>query len=177
MEKPNTKFFLDKKNNNVYKLTNDSSTLLKLSPWEIGEDRRVFNFEKKEKKFVSIPFHKAMELINEQFANYERTWEFNGKRYKILNSSEKGATYLDGIGQYIKEVYHRIYENGYVSVSVLQYYLCWFRGKLYWMDSDWKYYPQVQLYKFEDINKMPSWDDFAQWTNVKNCKVIYEDNA
>lgn len=49
MEKPNTKFFLDK-NNNVYKLTNDSSTLLKLSPWEIGEDRRVFNFEKKRKE-------------------------------------------------------------------------------------------------------------------------------
>ena len=45
------------------------------------------------------------------------------------------------------------------------------------MESDWEHYPQVQLYKFEDINKMPSWDDFAQWTNVKNCKVIYEDNA
>lgn len=79
MEKLNTKFFLDKKNN-VYKLTNDSSTLLKLSPWEIGEDRRIFDFEKKRKKFISIPFRKAMELINEQFANYERTWEFNGKK-------------------------------------------------------------------------------------------------
>lgn len=97
------------------------------------------------------------------------------KKYKILNSSEKGATYLDGKGQYIKEVHHRIYENGYVSVSVLQYYLCWFRGKLYWIDYDYSHYPRVRLYKFEAINKMPSWDDFAQWTNVKNCKVIYED--
>lgn len=79
MKKTNTKFFLDK-NNNVYKLTNDETTLLKLSPWEIGEDRIVFNFEKKEKKF-------------------------------------------------------------------------------------------------EDINKMPSIYDFAQWTNVKKCKVIYEDST
>lgn len=169
-----SKFYIDKKGI-VYKTTKDPSILLKMSPWEIGEDRRLFTSENK--KITQIPSNKAMQLINEQFANYERTWEFNGKKYKILNSSEKGATYLDGRGQYIKEVYHRIYENGYVSVSVLQYYLCWFRGKLYWLSCDWGHYPQVQLYKFEDINKMPSWDDFAQWTNVKNCKVIYEDNA
>lgn len=169
-----SKFYINKKGI-VYKTTKDPSILLKMSPWEIGEDRRLFTSE--DKKITQIPSNKAMQLINEQFANYERTWEFNGKKYKILNSSEKGATYLDGRGQYIKEVHHRIYENGYISVCELQYYLCWFRGKLYWLESDWEHYPQVQLYKFEDINKMPSWDDFAQWTNVKNCKVIYEDNA
>lgn len=174
MKKTNTKFFLDK-NNNVYKLTNDETTLLKLSPSEIGEDRRLFTSENK--KITQIPYNKAMQLIDEQFANYERKWEFNGKKYKILKNSEKGATYLDGRGHSIKEVYHRIYENGYIGVSELQYYLCWFRGKLYWLDCDWWHYPQVKLYNFEDINKMPSIYDFAQWANLKNCKVIYDDST
>ena len=50
-----------------------------------------------------------------------------------------------------------------------------FHGKLCWVQHS-QYYPQMEIYKFTNLETEPSYTDFIQWTNVKNLKNIYWKN-
>ena len=175
MNSPKSNFFIDN-NNVIYKTTKNSTHLLKVSPWEQGEDRRLFPYEVSDSKLKKISFSSAMKLLNKQFADYENEWTYKGKKYKILKSTFPESTFKDGRS----EPY--LFPNFYTDSAGVRrghydkFYLTWFRGKLYWI-CGFAYYPQVMLYHFKDIDTRPTYNDFAQWTNVKNCKIIYDEKT
>lgn len=164
------KFYI--KDNIVYKeiTSHEIPYLLKMSPWQIGEDRRVFDFNIKDYK--SIKENKAKELINKQWDEDEREWVFDGNTYKVYNSLQNDFKTTYDNPRNIKE---HFFTNtiGRIGFPV-RYYICMFQGKLHWMLSN-SYYPQVQLYKFINIDTKPT--TFAQWASAKHCKIVYKNNT
>lgn len=165
MKNHQVKFFIDKKYN-VYKTTSNPSMLLKLSPWESGEDRRLFSFEQNFHKFNSINANKALELINYQFDNCCTEWIYNGELYVAFESSNDNNTTLE---KFLPPI-HDFHDRGNFA-----YYLCHHNGKIFWALRSGHYYPRIPLYKFTDINQEPNlMTEFIKWTNVKHCKVIFK---
>lgn len=170
----NTKYIISG-NNEVYKVIPDEDYVLKVSPWNIGEDRRLSKYEIGD-DFKSVNFNKAREIINDQWDRDEREWDFDGHTYKVYNSKEKDYKttfeYPSDIQPYEFE-YSYTDTEGNSRMYMHRYYLCMFQGKIYWLQLS-QYNPQVQLYNFIDIYTEPSYRGFAQWTNVKHCKKIYK---
>ena len=162
------KFYI--KDNIVYKeiTSHETPYLLKMSPWQNREDRRLFNFNIEDYK--SIKENKARELINKQWDEDEREWEFEGNIYRVYNSLEtEFKTTYDKV-QNIKGIKEYSFTIGDLGIPI-RYHLCIFQGKLYWIIIN-GYYPQAQLYNFTNINTKP--DKFALWVNVKHCKIVYK---
>lgn len=168
------KFYLNEETNEVYKQTNDDCILIKISPWGKGEDRRLYKSNPIFNKLKQISFNKAMNLVNKLFEDYSTEWEYEGNTYYIKKSSEFDATFYRNECKQSKHIFQE--QSSFDTNVIFQYtfYIVWFRGKIYWMLLTGQYYPQIQLYKFKDINTMPKFSDFAQWTNIKNCKVIFK---
>lgn len=165
------KFYI--KDNIVYKeiTSHEIPYLLKMSPWQIGEDRRVFNFNIKDYK--SIKENKAKELINKQWDEDEREWDFSGEHYIVYNSLQSDFKTTYNNPRNIKE--HSFANTiGRMEFSV-RYYICMFQGRLYWAELG-GYYPQIKLYNFKDIDTYPRFNDFAQWTKASHCKKVYKLN-
>ena len=133
-----------------------------------GEDRRLYKSNPLFNNLKQISFNKAMNLINELFKDYSTEWEYNGNTYYIKKSSEPDSTFYKNMD--INSRY--LFKDEKYGIQYL-YYLVWFRGKIYWAIFD-SYYPQAQLYKFKPINNGLRCEDFCQWTNVKNLKVIFK---
>lgn len=162
--------------NRIYKALDDH--LLLMSPNYNNEDRRLFDFETKGIKLAKISKTKALEEINKQFADFETEWEFGGKTFKVLKNSEKNSTFknysgnLNSFGKFKVHSYKD--RNGNTRQNCDAYHLCWFRGKIYWCEIT-QYFPRIYLFKFNDIDIFPKWnDDFVQWTNAKDLKIIYD---
>ena len=68
----------------VYKFLSERGYLLKMSPWEPGEDRRVFNFDLSEYKKINAS--KAQAIINNQWDRDKRIWEYDGTMYFVYDS-------------------------------------------------------------------------------------------
>ena len=64
--------------------------------------------------------------------------------------------------------FKKIGSNYYVELSLVKGY---FGNILVSLD-----YPQMEIYKFTNLETEPSYTDFMQWTNVKNLKNIYWKN-
>lgn len=172
------KFYI--KDNIIYKEITSQETpyLLKMSPWQIGEDRRVFNFNIKDYK--SIKENKAKELINKQWDEDEREWNFNGEHYIVYNSINTKYKYTYSDIHKDKKSHEFIVNSTNInfrhhSFSAI-YYLCMFQGRLYWAELLGGYYPQIKLYNFKDIDTYPRFNDFAQWTKSNHCKKVYKLN-
>lgn len=174
-----------KTNKGDWFITNDNvvyvslgTHLLKASPNYNNEDRRLFDFELKGIELRQINKLKGLEIINKQYHDYQTEWEFNGKRYKVLKSSEKNSTFFNRertpkrctLFTFVHEYTNR---EGKIRQFCNGYYLGWFRGKLYWVE-DVGHFPRLMLYKFEKIEKEPRFNDFAQWTHAKCVKIIYD---
>lgn len=164
------KYFINK-NNEIYKTCRNY--LIKISPWKSGEDRRLFRFEQGGLK--EIKKRDAIELSNRLWDLDERVWQFGNNYYKVFNSVETNFSYTLN-NDSLNWTKHKFEHTGkgfdgkdYVYYHF--YYLCMYKGKLYW--AAFHYYPRVTLYKFSDINTEPSYDDFAQWSSAKHCKLIY----
>lgn len=168
------KYWIDCQNH-VFCEQPNKKYLLKVSPWEENEDRRLFHFEQKLSQMKQLSENEAFQIINEQFAHLERSWRFNNKTYYVLSSDKKIATYEKTKG--VKHIFKSILYTSDNQQIVWEdtYYLCWFRGHIYWLVID-MYTPRVRLYLFRSIDIPPKDSDFAQWTSRKNCKIIYSNN-
>ena len=161
----------------VYKFLSERGYLLKMSPWEPGEDRRVFNFDLSEYKKINTS--KAQAIINNQWDRDKRIWEYDGTMYFVYDSldTDYQFTYKEIRGKTTRHEFHTTWKDFeskiYKCISI--FYLCMHQGKVYWMTVD-QYYPQARLYKFTDINTKPDSKDFVKWTKVTHCKKIYKTN-
>ena len=170
----NNKKYIKTNDGHIFKMTSNSDIFLKVSPYSMNEDRRIIYVEllkkinNNEASFINK--NKALEDINSLWRDYEKEWVYNGNCYKIKKehfcfNKAKEHRFL-----------HR-YTNVHGEESTFHsiYFLCMFHGKLCWVQHS-HYYPQMQIYKFIDLETEPSYDDFIQWTNIKNLKNIYWKN-
>lgn len=168
-----SKKFIKTNDGHIYKRTSNAEVYLKVSPYEIGEDRRINSnvlFQMiKDGNASIINKNKALEEINTLWGEYGREWVFNGKQYKI----KKNESYK--IGSAKKHIFQRSYvnRNGERIYYPITYYLGVFHGKLCWFEYS-QYYPQMEVYEFENLDNEPY--NFMQWTNIKNIKHLYEKN-
>lgn len=152
------KKYVQDKNNVVYKVT--PTHLLKLSPWEEGEDRRVM--EKDIDGYKVITYNNACMIVNTQFANKVEEWNFNGKKY-IANSI--------GTNKNIKEYAYLLstLPNHTITItnndSLNELKLVKHKGKIYYILIINEYLPRVQAYNL--------FGEFCQWCGIDQCKPIF----
>ena len=143
---------------NVYKIM--PTHLLKLSPWEDGEDRRVIEKDLEGYKYIS--YKNACMIINNQFANKVETWKFNGKNY-IANSI--------GSNKNIEEYTYLLstLPNHTISITsndnLNELKLIRHKGKIYYNMIINEYLPRVQMYNL--------FGEFCQWCGITDCKPIF----
>lgn len=171
------KYLLLKGTDVVYKYLSEKNYLLKISPWISCEDRRVFDFDIT--NYKKINSSNALEIANNQWNKEIRDWEFNGEKYRVFDSisTDFRYTYMNRYSDMNPHKFLSIYSGfgGAEYKYIDTYYLCMFRGKLYWALLS-QYYPRIQLYKFIDFDTTPKFKDFVQWTHAKNCKKVYKLN-
>lgn len=171
------KFYI--KDDIIYKeiTSSDPTHLLKLSPWDMNEDRRIFDYNIKDYK--TIDKSKAYCWINRQWDEDNREWEFNGFKYRVYNSFKTCFRYTFE-NRYSDMIQHEFtttykwYNTNYAYKE--KYFLCMYQGKIYWVEIG-QYCPQVRLYKFIDINTGPKLNDFVRWAKSNHCKKIYKLNT
>lgn len=154
--------------NNVFKFIENENYYLMMTGWDKLEnkDRRYYESHFDSNKLVKINKNEALKLINEYWDSGIRTWTFNGNEYSngeayIKAKSHKFIhTYKDKSGK----------EHSYAN----EYKLVWHQGHIYWA-VHYHYFPRVQLYKFESIDKEPiSLYSFVKWTNASHCRAIVD---
>ena len=152
------KKYVQDKNEIVYKVM--PNHLLKLSPWEDGEDRRVL--EKDIDGYKVISYQNACMIVNTQFANKVEEWKFNGKKY-IANSI--------GTNKNIKEYAYLLstLPNHTLTItdnnSLNELKLIKHKGKIYYILIVNEYLPRVQMYNL--------FGEFCQWCGIDQCKPIF----
>lgn len=152
------KKYVQDKNEIVYKVM--PTHLLKLSPWEDGEDRRVL--EKDVDGYKVISYQNACMIVNTQFANKVEEWKFNGKKY-IANSI--------GTNKNIKEYAYLLstLPNHTLTItdnnSLNELKLIKHKGKIYYILIVNEYLPRVQMYNL--------FGEFCQWCGIDQCKPIF----
>lgn len=152
------KKYIQDNNEIVYKVM--PNHLLKLSPWEDGEDRRVL--EKDIDGYKVISYQNACMIVNTQFANKVEKWKFNGKKY-IANSI--------GTNKNIKEYAYLLstLPNHTLTItdnnSLNELKLIKHKGKIYYILIVNEYLPRVQMYNL--------FGEFCQWCGIDQCKPIF----
>ncbi len=149
------KNFVEDYKGRIYKIMNDGSYYLKVSPWKSGEDRRYTNF------LIKRYLNKieANTIIHEQFSEFDEEWEYMGQKYKATKCLKD---YKDGW----KFVYNNIpsHKDEKPFLSYYDFKLFSYKGKLVYVYA-YSYYPKVPLI---DLNGM-----FAGWTHFKWLKPIF----
>ena len=154
----NEKKYIQDNNEIVYKVM--PTHLLKLSPWEDGEDRRVL--EKDIDGYKVISYQNACMIVNTQFANKVEEWKFNGKN-NIANSI--------GTNKNIKEYAYLLstLPNHTLTItdnnSLNELKLIKHKGKIYYILIVNEYLPRVQMYNL--------FGEFCQWCGIDQCKPIF----
>ena len=75
--------YIQNTDGNIYKVM--PTHLLQLSPWNDGDDRRVYEVE--DDKYHVITYQNACMIVNKQFQDIDETWERNNKKYIARKSS------------------------------------------------------------------------------------------
>ena len=132
---------------------------LKVSPWKVGEDRRMFNSEMSKlidsKKAKKIDKHYAYRLLNKIYAEYSTDWFHEGNLYKVTAEDSLLIAPTHEFPHYITH---------------LLYTVCWYQGNLFWSECSGD--PEKRLYKFEGIDKTPG--RFIRWANIKFLKPVFK---
>ena len=169
-----SKKFIKTNDGHIYKRTSNEEVYLKVSPYEIGEDRRINSnvlFQMiKDGNASIINKKKAFEEINALWRDYEKEWVYNGNVYKI-----KKEHFCFSQAKEHKFPHTYIGHDNERHTYVSRYFLCMFHGKLCWVQHT-QYYPRIELYKFTNLDTEPSYTDFIQWTSIKNIKNVYWKN-
>ena len=169
------KKYIQNENGDIFKVM--PSHYLKLSPWEDGEDRRVY--ESEIGNYNVIQYKNACMIINRQFNDKVEKWEHNGKKY-IANSLSNNRNIaehsymlstLPNHKIFIKEVNKvlNMSPNSTVSIQsedgMSELKMVKHKGKIYYIMIINEYLPRVKAYNL--------FGEFCQWCNIGNCKPIF----
>lgn len=158
----------------IYKVMD--THLLRLSPWNDGDDRRVYEYNDENMQVVS--YQNAMMIVNKQFAETDETWEHKGKRYRASAIANKNIDEHTAIismlpVHYIKEsvnVLKALPDENSISIEDNkgnQYRIVKHKGKIYHCLIIQEHLPKVHLYN--------TFGKFCQMVNIKNVKPIFNE--
>lgn len=158
----------------IYKVMDNH--LLRLSPWNDGDDRRVYEYNDDNMQVIS--YQNAMMIVNKQFAETDEVWEHKGKRYRASaiahrNIDEHTAMISMLPNHYIKEsvnVLRTLPDNNSISISDNkgnEYKMVKMKGKIYHCLIIKEHLPKVHLYD--------TFGKFCQMVNIKNVKPIFNE--
>ena len=157
-------------NNAVYKqTTHEDGHYIKISPWEVGEDRRM------SKEMIidalnngtakSLNKTKAKEIVNQLFRKIDYSWIHDNKLYCVFSDNNPRAFLYNNLTNAVQHKYP------YYGNLTLNYYLVYYNGKIYWAHIG-QYYPRVMLYEFQGGDTEPGLP--CMRTSVKHVKIIYQ---
>ena len=79
------KYLQSIKDDKIYKVMDNY--LLQMSPWEHGDNRRIYEFE--DDDFMIVTYQNACMIVNKQFLESDEEWEHNGKQYIARSLKDK----------------------------------------------------------------------------------------
>lgn len=158
----------------VYKVMDEY--LLQMSPWQNGEDRRVFEINNDD--YTVLTYQNACMIVNKQFNETDEEWEHNGKKYKaraIANKSIDEHTAMLSLlpSHYIKEstrILKTLPNENSISFqdeNGNEFKLVKHKGKIYYCLIVNQFLPKVSLYN--------TFGQFCQMVNIKNVKPIFNE--
>ena len=159
-------------NNVVYKqTTHEDGHYIKISPWEVGEDRRM----SKEKiidalnngSAKSLNKTKAKEIVNQLFRKIDYSWIHDNKLYCVFSDNNPRAFLVNNFDKAVKHPY-TIYGD-----RKKDFYLVYYNGKIYWTTMT-QYNPRVNLWEFNGFDSEPTDYYPCAWTSIKNLRIIYQ---
>lgn len=169
------------KENSYYICTDDNEVFkmlpthyLKISPWEDGEDRRVFEMEND--NYHLITYENACMIVNKQFQDIDEKWERNDKTYiarrsSQLSTDEKAAIISmlpsHKVQKQMSTALANLPEDQQLSIQneTMELKMIRHNGKIHYVLLINEYLPRVQLY---DV-----FGKFCKWANIKNIKPIF----
>lgn len=162
MKKKTNKSFYEYKGD-IYCYNPDKKYYLKVTNWNSGEDRRVYEIDSS--KLIRLKPEKAYAMISKAWNSGIRTWIHDGETY-----SNEGEFPRD-FGKVPFHTFKHTYTaaNGTTQSYHEKYKLVWHQGHIFWCEV--YYYPQLMLSRFNGLDKADK-KIFAKWTNVKNCRPI-----
>lgn len=152
--------YVQNKSGEIFKVT--PQHLLKISPWEDGEDRRVIDYETSD--YRAITYKNACIIVNNQFDNKVEKWERNGKKY-IANAigSNKNITEYSYLLSTLPNHTITIESNdGMSQLKMIRH-----KGKIYYILILNEYLPRVKAYNLLG--------EFCQWIGIEHCKPIFNE--
>jgi hypothetical protein len=175
----NDKTYVQDENGVVYKKMPDY--MLKLSPWENGEDRRVVE-QDIGKGYKMITYQNACFIVNAQFRGKTEKWEHDGKKYVASSIENKDPNehyhMLSILPDHKKFISHmskymiddKIADGTTMTYEVpndyeMKFKMVKYHGKVYYIFMCDTYLPRVQAYDL--------FGRFAQWVGIKDCKPIF----
>jgi len=158
----------------VYKVMDEY--LLQMSPWQNGEDRRVFEINNDD--YTVLTYQNACMIVNKQFNETDEEWEHNGKKYKaraIANKSIDEHTAMLSLlpSHYIKEstrILKTLPNENSISFqdeNGNEFKMVKHKGKIYYCLIVNQFLPKVSLYN--------TFGQFCQMVNIKNVKPIFNE--
>lgn len=168
--------YVQSNNGDIFKVLEDH--FLKISPWKIGDDRRIKEMDLSKCKILT--YKNACMIVNTQFANTKEEWDYKGDHYvadvipdmsyemyagflKLLPDHE----FLKSSEETLKNV-----DNGSVEVedndSKIKLKIVKHKGKIYYCLILNEFLPRVRMYDL--------FGKFLQWANIKNVKPIWSQN-
>lgn len=153
-----------------------------MSPTKRTVDRRILRSELVEMlndgKITMITGQKASEAVNKQFAIFSDEWEYNGIKYKVLTSEDYRKMKIKFIDQYpnhhfVGIDYNCPFFNDYgFRINQFDFKLDYYQGHIVWFKTLRYDEVVISLFKFKDINIMPTDNDFIKVDRLKNIKPI-----
>ena len=168
----NDKYLQSIKDDKVYKVMDNY--LLQVSPWNNGDNRRLYEFE--DDDYTILSYKNACMIVNKQFLDIDEEWEHNGKKYIARSlkdkSIEEHTAMLNMLPtHYVKDTVKVMmttpnFDN--ISIQDKQgntFKLVKHKGKIYYMLIINQFLPKVNLYD--------TFGKFCQLVNIKNVKPIF----
>lgn len=158
----------------VYKVTPEH--LLKISPWNYGDDRRIYEIDNDNYTIISVA--NACMIVNKQFANTIEKWEHKGKKYIANATGDKDPNehaYLlstlpsHSITNKTKSLLSQLPDDQTLSIQtnngLSELKMVKHKGKIYYILIINEFLPRVKMYNM--------FGEFCQWANIKFCKPIF----
>jgi len=166
--------FVVDKHNNVWKYIKDKEHFIKVTPWKVGEDRRVNKFviEKLIIKNVLTQMKdksKVHEIINNRWREINYSWIHDDKIYYVEEFNSKNDCLKAPVHKF-KHIYKDRYGKKHEYFE--EYRIGFYNGNIVWFNP-YHYFPQLCVWEFKDINKEPV--GYNHWTSAKIVRPIYND--